>query len=633
MRDGGDLFRQSFLDGIRPDARLRVSEWADRHRMLSQKSSNESGRYRTERTPYVREIMDCLSVDSPIERVVFVAGSQVGKSEAGYNWVGYSMDHAPAPMLMVVPRLEDAKKVSKQRIDPMIELSPRLRAKVAPARERDSGNSTFLKEFPGGILAMVGSNSAAGLRAMPVKNLFLDEIDEFDGDVGGEGDPIELALRRTGTFRTNRKIYMVSSPTIEGRSRIVQEYELTDRRVFVVPCPACGAFQEITWKAHIKWTDDDPSTVYFECESCHEHIGEGHKTAMLAGGFWLARSPDAPAKVRGYWLSALYSPVGWYSWAMAVEDFLKAKKKPALLKVFINTVLAETWKTVGDAPEWERLHERRESYRAGTVPRGGVLLTAGVDVQQDRIELEVVAWGRGLESWSVQYIVLPGRPSDPQVWLDLGRELNRTFEHESGALMSIRAMGIDSSYSTTDVYRWCRSQSISRVFAMKGTDDQSAIVVFSKAVEVQHEGKRLQRGLKLWQIGGPVVKSELYAMLRLPKPTDAGEPFPAGYCHFPEYPPEYFKQLTAEHVVVSVSKKGYRTYTWEKRRERNEALDCRVYARGAAAILGIDRFPDSAWDQLEGNLGAGAGAGAAVVRPAPKPKTDRGDSGYLSRWQ
>jgi phage terminase large subunit GpA-like protein len=637
MRSGAEVFRRGFLDGLRPKPQITVSEWADRHRVLSQKSTNEYGPWRTDRTPYLREIMDCLSEPSPVQRVVFQKGSQIGGSEAGYNFIGYVIHHAPAPTLMVVPRLEDARKISKQRIDPMIESCPVLRERVSDPRARDSKNSTYLKEFPGGLFSMVGANSAAGLRSMPAKNLFFDEVDEFTDDVDGEGDPVELALRRTGTYRTNRKVYMASSPTIEGRSRIAAEYELTDRRVFLVPCPACGTFQEITWRGHIRWVEADPKTVYFECEACHAHVLEGQKTKMLAAGFWKARNPEAPANVRGYLLSALYSPVGWYSWEMAVVDFLKAKKKPTLLKVFVNTVLAETFKQKGEAPEWERIYDRREPYAFGSVPKGGLLLTMGVDVQKDRLQFEVVAWGRGLESWSIQAGEIPGDPTRPAVWQQLALDMAKTYSHEGGVALSLRAVGVDTGFATQHVYRWIRTQVHSRVFAMKGTDDHSALIAFSKAVEVQHEGKRLQRGLKLWQVGGPVAKSELYSFLRLARPTEEGEPYPAGYCHFPEYPAEFFKQLTAEQVKESLNRRGYREFTWEKTRDRNEALDCRVYARAAAAILGIDRFPDAEWARLEGNLGVGGEAPARPARPQrrkrnPRPSDDD-DSEFRKPWR
>lgn len=630
--DGANLFRTAFLDGLRPDALLEVSQWADLYRVLVQKSSNESGPYRVDRTPYVREVMDCLSVTSPVRLVVCCWGSQVGKSELGNCWVGYVMDHAPAPMLIVVPRKEDAAAVSQQRIDPMIESCERLRQKVHRRRERDNRNNTFIKDFPGGILKLVGANAPAGLRAMPAKYAFGDEIDEWPGNVGGEGDPVKLIERRMATFRSNSKLYLVSSPKLEGRSRIWKAYQRTDRCVYVVPCPLCGFYQEITFRGHIRWDENDPKSVRMECEECKKQFADGHKEKMLAAGHWFARELEAPAGVRGFHLNALYSPLGWYSWQQAVEDFLAAKKDRELLKVFVNTVLAEPYKQLGDAPEWDRLYERRETYPMWKVPAGGLFLTMGIDVQGDRLEFEIVAWGRNLESWSIGYVVLPGKPSETQVWIDLSREASRAIEHESGATLPIRAVGIDCRFATQDCYRWVRNQPLGRVFALNGTDDGSALIGFAKPVEVQHQGKRLARGLKLWQVGGPVAKHELYSFLRLPKPVLDGEPFPPGYCHFPEYGHEYFQQLTAEHIDETETKQGYTKYEWVKTRERNEALDCRVYARAAAAILGVDRYVDATWAQLESSLGTPSPKPAAPEPERPK-KPPREGGGYLSRWQ
>lgn len=634
MADPLLVFGEAFRDGLRPVRRLTVTEWADRYRRLSPKASDESGPYRSSRTPYAREPMDCLGASSPVERVVWQAGAQLGKTESGYNWLGYIIDHNPGPTMMVQPTLDDAKKHSTQRLDPMIQECPVLAAKVSDKRSRDSSNSRFLKEFPGGVFVLTGSNSASGLRSMPMRNLFLDEVDMYPPDVEGQGDPVELALARTRNFN-GRKLLMVSTPTIEGRSRIAAAYEETDRRVYLVPCPFCQHHQRLDW-SRFKWDKDEageplPDTVRMMCESCGEGIEEHHKGRMLAGGFWLARNPDADPKVRGYHLSSLYSPPGWLSWADIVRLWIAAQGNRLKLKTFVNTVLAETWKEKGEAPEWERLHERREQYPVGTVPKGGLVLTAGVDVQADRLELEVVAWGRGLESWSVSYVVLPGKVTEPAVWADLDRELSRTFTHENGAQLAIRAMAVDTGFETQHVYRWVRRQVVGRVFAIKGTDDQGALVLHAKAVEVKLDGKRVQRGLRVWSIGGPVAKHELYAWLRLPKPTEAGDPHPPGYCHFPEYGPEFFRQLTAEEVVVHVNKRGYREFSWEKKRERNEALDCRVYARAAAAILGMDRFPNAHWDALEANLGASTGAPHQPQPRKPKPKPQGG--GYLERWQ
>lgn len=643
MRDGGDVWRRAFLDGLRPEPLVSVTEWADAHRILPASTTNEAGRYDTNRTPFWREPMDCMSIASPVEKVVVLAPSQSGKTEIVLNWMGYVMDHAPGPTMYVSPTEEFARLISRSRIDPMIQACPRLRMRVSERRERDGANSTLYKEFPGGSLRLVGTNTPVGLKSSPIRYLAGDEIDEWVGDVGGQGDPLYLALVRTTTYRHNRKVLLVSSPTIEGRSRIAAEYEETDQRVFMVPCTSCGTLQEISWRDSIRWRDHpktgqpDPATVHMRCSACPAEIPDWHKAKMLAGGVWMPRRLDADPAVRGYWLSGVYSP--FISWGQALEDFLRAKKRPAALKVFVNTYLAETWRQLGDAPAWKPLFDRREAYKRGTVPRGGLVLTMAVDVQGDRLELEVVAWGRGLETWSIDHVTLAGRPSDPDVWLDLQREMTRTFPHDSGVEMSIRAVGIDTGGADTSaVYRWIRKQPIGRVFALKGTDDSSAIIVDTRAVEVQHQAKRLARGLRLWKVGTWFAKTELYGWLRLERPDDPTAPLPPGYCHFPEYPKAYFRGLTAEQFVRHEKKDGFVKWAWEKPAgERNEPLDLRVYNRAVAAIIGLDRYPEAKWAALEANLGVmtsapapsgkNPGATPGGLRPARPP----GSGGYIDR--
>lgn len=643
MKDGGDLWRAAFLDGLRPDPVMSVSQWADAYRVLPSNTTNEHGLYSTARTPYWREPMDSLSVTSPVERVVICAASQTGKTDLLLNFVGYVMDFAPGPTLYVAADEDMAKLISQSRIDPMIDACPRLRGRISSRRARDATNQTLYKEFPGGSLRLVGTNAPGGLKSSPERYVVGDEADEWTGDVGGQGDPLELAVVRTQTFRSNRKIVIVSSPTIEGRSRIWSAYEETDQRVYLVPCPECGLLQEVTWQRHIKWEvharsgEPDPDTAHMRCEGCAARIPDWRKTSMLEQGSWLARMPDRDPMVRGYWVPGTLSP--FVSWSQAVDDFRRARKKATNLKVFVNTYLAETWKQLGDAPPWRPLYDRRERYKPGTVPAGGLLLTCAADVQGDRIEFEVVAWGRGLESWSIDYVVLPGKPTEPQVWVDLQRELSRVFTHESGGSMTIRALGIDTGgAATSHVYSWVRRQSPSRVFALKGTDDSSAIITVSKSVEVQHQGRRLPRGLRLWLVGGSCVKAELYGWLRLEPPTEPGQPFPPGYCHFPEYGREHFQRLVAEQLVAHETKTGFTKWTWEKASgARNEQLDCRVYNRAVAAILGLDRYPDSAWASLEANLGLEPAAPRDVpaVTQAPRRREDprRGEGGYLDRWR
>ena len=380
---------------------VTVSEWSDQYRLLDQAASSEPGKWRTRRTPYLKEIMDCLSATRPESIVVFMKGAQIGATEAGNNWLGYTIHHAPAPMLYVMPTVDAAKRASKQRIAPMIDAIPEVKAKVAVARARDSGNTLFQKDYPGGTLILTGANSAIGLRSMPARYLFMDEVDGYPTDLDGEGDPIQLAIRRTATYKRNRKIFIVSTPTIKGISAIEDYYEQSDQRRYFIPCPECGEFQVLEWKM-ITWTDNDPDTAAMTCQHCGVIVPESNKTKLLSDGEWRATSEG---RFTGFHLSSLYSPVGWYSWSDAVADFLAAKKVgEEQLKTWVNTVLGETWEEQGEQADPNSLILRREEYDEPPI----LWRTIGADVQKDRIELELVGWGEGEESWGLEYIILPG---------------------------------------------------------------------------------------------------------------------------------------------------------------------------------------------------------------------------------
>ncbi|MBF0589958.1 MAG: phage terminase large subunit family protein [Magnetococcales bacterium] len=645
--DGAIEIQRSWTAGLKPDPLLTVSEWADRHRMLSQRASSEPGRWRTSRTPYLKEIMDCLSPSSPIQRVVFMKGAQVGGTECGNCWIGFVIHQAPGPMMGVAPTVELAKRNSKQRIDPLIEESPPLKELVKAKRSRDSGNTVLSKEFPGGVLILTGANSAVGLRSMPARYLFLDEVDGYPGDVEGEGDPILLAERRSATFQ-RRKIFMVSTPNRKGLSRIDREYEQSDQRKFHVPCPHCGEYQPLEF-ANLSWPEGKPEEVVYICEHCQSRIEEHYKTQMLEQGQWRATA-DCSSKTAGFHLNSLYSPVGWFSWADAVATFEQAKRIPDLMKGFVNTVLGEPFEEEHEAPDWNRLYERRERYRIGEVPIGGLFLTAGVDIQKDRIELEVVAWGRDKESWSVDYHVLDGDTAHPEVWKRLGTILAKDWSHPSGQRMPIRVMCVDSGYATQDVYTWARTHpqavwgpagAVARqprtVVAIKGRDRNTALLL---SVSKADSGSR-KRGLKVWSVGGPVAKGELYRWLKLDRPTDeeqeAGEGHPPGYCHFPQYNEEFFKQLTAERLVTRIVK-GYPKASWEMEAgRRNEALDCRVYARAAASIYGIDRFSERQWERLEEPLKIQTGKETSELQKTDENPTPTEPASWLrgrrtKRW-
>jgi phage terminase large subunit GpA-like protein len=623
-------YTDSFIAGIRPDPLVSVSEWANANRVLSQTASSEPGRWRTDRTPYLREIMDCLSPSNQTEKVVFMKGAQIGGTEAGNNWVGYIIDQAPGPLLVVQPTVEMGKRWSKGRLAPLIEDTPCLRGKIKDPRSRDSGNTVQSKEFRGGIVVVTGANSAVGLRSMPVRYLFLDEVDAYPGDADGEGDPVSLAIQRTATF-ARRKILLVSTPTIQGISRIEMEYENSDQRQFHVPCPHCNELQVLTWP-QIQF--DDERGAFYKCISCSKKIEEFEKTEMLQRGQWIAKIPSRT--VAGFHISSLYSPVGWFSWQQAVTNFKQAQKNETLLKVWVNTTLGEPWVDRGEAPDWERLYERSEDYPRGIIPKGGLILTAGVDVQKDRLECEIVAWGLGKESWSVDYVVIPSPPSSSDAWQRLKNLLDTTFQlQDSDDALPISMMAVDAGYATQEVYNWVRQQSPYRVMAVKGVDKALVPLGSPSRVEVNIGGRKLSRGVKLWPVGVSILKSELYAWLRQSKtevesehtetefwegaskrspgaysnvredasieatlPKTVSVRSAAGYAHFPKYNPEYFKQLTAEQLVTKTVK-GYAKREWQKLRERNEALDCRIYARAAALALGMDRWLSKHWAQLQ----------------------------------
>lgn len=592
MADAFTIYNEGFNAGLKPDPLLNISEWADKYRVLSQKASAEPGKWRTSRTPYLKEIMDCLSPYSEIERVVFMKGAQIGGTEVGNNFLGYIVHLSPGPVMLVMPTVDGAKRTSKTRIDPMFAAIPELKGVISDRRSKDASNTTLMKEFQGGVLVLTGANSAIGLRSMPVRYIFLDEIDAYKGDVEGEGDPINLAIKRTSTFN-RRKIFMVSTPTIQSVSRIEYEYEQSDQRHYMVPCPYCNKRQSLKWK-QIHWENEDPQTAVYICEYCGGIIEEHLKTWMLENGIWEKSNPSS--KIAGFHLSSLYSPVGWFSWADAVKQFLDAKNKDNLLKVWVNTVLGETWLEKGEAPEWQILFDKREDYRQELVPSGGLFLTAGADVQKDRIECEVVAWGRNRESWSVGYFIINGDTAREDVWNELTDFSRRYFEHSSGALLPISRFAIDSGFATQQVYNWVRKQPLNFAMAIKGTDSGVTPLGLPTKVDLNINGKKLRRGAKVWAVGTSILKSELYQFLRLTQNED--ESFPAGYCHFPKYDSEYFKQLTAEQLVTKVVR-GYQKREWQKTRERNEALDCRVYARAASISFGIEQFSETKWCNLE----------------------------------
>lgn len=582
-------------DRLRPPPILSVSEWADEHRILPDTSA-EPGRWRTSRTPYLREFMDSFS-DPLIERVVFMKPAQIGGSEALLNVLGYFIDQDPAPVLFVQISDLEAQKFSKERISPMIRQCPRLAEKVAPPKSRDSDNTIEAKGFPGGHLGIVGATAPSKLRARPRRVALCDEVDGYPASAGVEGDPVELAVKRTSTF-WNRKIGMISTPTLSGLSRIEDAFEESDQRRYFVPCPHCGERQTLDWP-NLKWDKEEggdgnevhlPDTAAYLCEKCGALIEERHKGRMLQQGEWVAQNPDSA--IAGFHINAIYSP--WVTWPELVREWLAAQGHPEKLKVFVNTRLAEPWDEQGQQLSADPLLARREEYTSEPLPEKVALITAGVDVQADRLEVELVGWGPGEESWSLDYLRIPGDPSVPTVWNDLDDVIRRRFEHPFGVQLPVAATAVDSGFMTQEVYKFCSERQNARVWAVKGMDGMGR--------PIMGRPRRNTRGkVPLYPVGVDAAKVALYQRLQIEEEGN-------GYCHFPQrdpYDKEYFRQLTSEKLIRKTTRTGYQKLQWVRRPNRRaEALDVRVYAMAAleglqAAGIDLGRLQEELKGQAE----------------------------------
>ena len=575
VQSASEIYSTAFKQGLRPDPLLTVSEWADKYRVLSTVDSGEPGPWRTSRTPYLKEVMDCLSPSSPIERVVLMKAAQTGGSNSGLCWMGYVIHQAPGPMLVVQPTVEVAKRFSKQRVTPLVESSPVLKDIVRDPRSRDSGNTILTKEFNGGVLMMTGANSAVELRSMPVRFLFLDEVDGYPADADDEGDPVALAIQRTVTF-ANRKIFLVSTPTIKGFSRIETAYLESDQRRYWVPCPTCKKEQVLEW-AQISWPKkpkEQRELAFYICIHCGSEIQEHQKGWMMERGRWI---PDVQGdgKTAGFHLSSLYSPVGWKnSWGAIAVEHGQVYKDPPRLKVWINTKLGQSWEEDAERLEGEGLMARREEY-GPLLPDGVAVLTAGIDVQDDRLEIEVTGWGRDEESWNIEYFVLWGDPSTPTLWNDLDTILHRRFPHVRQVPdLSIRAACIDTGgHHTLKAYDFCRPRQGRRIWAVKGRGGMG-VPIWPRRPSRNNKGR-----VPLFLVGVDAAKEAIYSRLRLEIPGP-------GFFHFPiDRDAEYFRQLCSEYVVTRYHK-GRPIREWRKQPSaRNEALDTRVYAM--AALQGL----------------------------------------------
>jgi phage terminase large subunit GpA-like protein len=556
---------------LEPESHQSVSQWADQNRVLASIDSAEPGQWRTSRTPYLKEVMDCLSPHHPAEIVIMQAGRQIGKTSVGLNWIGFVMTQAPGPIMCVYPTMDSAKKFSRQRLDSMIDHSIIFRGIVNPqGARRERGNTQTIKEFPGGVLILTGANSPTGLVSMPVRYLLLDEIDAYPEDVDSKGDPVDIACRTTEAFSKKNKIFKCSTPSIEGFSRIGKAFSESDQRYYYVPCIECGHMDVMNWK-RIVWPTGKPELAALRCDECGAVMPHEHKTFLLQHGEWRPTAEPKNKNSVGFHLSGTYSP--WRTWGEIASEYIRVHKDPPRLQVFVNSYLAETWQDqAGERIDPDPLMARRERY-IDVVPDGVGVLTAGIDVQEDRMEMQVIGWGDGHESWVVDYKILWSPPIERKSWIDLERLLESRYKHAKLGEIPISAACIDTGGLHTQMaYDFVRPRLAKKFWGIKGRGGPGVPIWPKRAsrVDAKH-GK-----VTMFNVGVDSAKDALYARLRIRDPGP-------GYIHFPmSLDLKYFEQLTGEHIVTRIVR-GRAVRAWQPKTPDQplEALDSFVYAMAA----------------------------------------------------
>ncbi len=625
---------------IAPPPKLTVSEWADKHRYISPEVSGHPGWWKTNLVPHTREIMDSYN-DPRIMEIVVMKAARMAITECINNMIGYCIDYDPSSMLYVQQSLEEGKKYSTSILKYLIEDTPVIHAKVQEEKAKDGSITIMKKTFPGGNLDITGANSPKGFRMVNKRIVMLDDIDGFEKNVGSEGDPVDLAVKRAATV-PNRKIVKVSSPTIKEFSRIESDFLASDKRYYHVPCPFCDHGQTLKFGGKdkdygLKWIGDDPETVYYICEQCHNKIKNYQKAQMLTAGKWIATA--AFRRSAGFHISQLYS--NFIPWADIIAEWLKAHVSPYQLQVFINTVIGETWEDKSEKVEDNILMARREDY-GPVIPLSSGVLTAGVDIQDDRIEITVDAWGKGEECWNIDHKIFYGNTARPEIWDDLNEFLIAPYQHESDKLIWIAAAFIDSGHRTKQVYSFVRKKQlrklskgfIQRVIAVKGSSKYGDPIISKQA------SKRSKKTVNLYMVGTDTAKDTIYAYLKI----DEQGP---GYQHYTfDRDEKYFKQLTSEKAFMEVDRNGKKKRVWKvKQGARNEALDCKVYSYAALQhlIINLNMNLDKVCEKYIEHYELNQGEDEKEIKPKPEKKKPTGrrvlskgiggsGKGFVNRW-
>jgi len=616
-----DRIREQVRRLLAPPPTLSVSEWADRYRTVPSYSA-DAGQWVTARTPYLREIMDSFS-EPGVNRVVFKKCARIGATEAGLNIVLYFVHQDPSSVMIVQPTVDDAKDFSKEQLAPSIEETPVVAERVSNA-VKDSKNTITAKVFPGGSIVLGGANSPRFFRRRTVRVLILEEVNGYGGSSSakGEGDQIKLAEKRTETLGYRRKIYLNSTPTTKGECRISREFAKSDQRFYHVPCPHCGHAQRLVWE-RLRYKDL-PQPGY-QCVACERLIDEREKDGMLASGAWVVTRPLS--ETRGYHLNALYSPFA--RWTTLVQEWIDAQGDPEALQVFANTALGEEWEDRATMELQETVQARAAQYEpagaAWRVPRGACVLLCGVDKQPNALHYVVRAYGPGEQSWLVDWGIFFGDTSHGDVWAQLDDwRTTRTWTHEHGATMQIRAMAIDSGDDPDPVYQYTKPRLAQGVFAVKGAADPNADIAPKNFT-------RTRLNSRLYLLGTQAIKKRLLRRVGMIPPTpyalDAGPMF----LHFNEraggaYFAEFFSQKLVKHEY-----RGKTVSMYVKRSgQRDESLDCEVYAY---ALLHIGPVAPSSltseWERVMAEGDRVNGSTKAAPARGPERPPVRAPSAWL----
>jgi len=591
MTSISELEKSAYL-AFKPPKKLSLSEWADEYAYLSAESSAEGGRWHT--LPYQKAMMDAIT-DPKIEQVTVMKSARVGYSKILNHIIAYHIHQDPCGIMVVQPTIEDAAGYSKEEIAPMIRDTKVLTNLVSDAKTRDSNNTILQKQFPGGVLSLVGANSARGFRRVSRRIVLFDETDGYPASAGTEGDQIKLGIARTQYF-WNRKIVAGSTPTIKDFSRIERLFDQSDQRRYYVPCCHCGHMQYLRW-ANMRWQDNDPLTASYACEECGALIPHSKKRWMVERGEWRATQPGN-GRHAGFHIWAAYSYSPNAEWSNLVEEFLLSKNDPEQLKTWINTTLGECWEDeYASKVGADGLMERAavEKYEKGVPPKEVLMLSLGCDVQDDRLSMSVWGLGRNEEMYLVDRKVIYGSPARADLWKQMDEVLMDKYKNEDGVELKIESAAIDTGgHFTQEVYQYVRERSHLGLIGIKGMGQKGKPPIGKPTkVDINFSGKSLRKGVQLFPVGVDTIKTTLHNRL---KDAELGD----GYIHFyPTITTDYFQELTAERQVLRY-KHGYQERIWVKKSNaRNEALDEMVYAYAAFCRFKQRYDRRTIWDQLE----------------------------------